>query len=129
MEDEDAKSVLSSTASGVGSSVNHTQNLAMTEEQKLLATAKNRRIVCMRVLFVIFWLASASLVSWAVYSFVSDDQNQDFKESFQVQASKVVDRFLMSMENDLAALATISTSITSFAASTGANFPNVTLRE
>jgi hypothetical protein len=125
MLEEDTKSVVSSTSGG--SDTRNNNNLAQSEEAKLLASTKNNRIVCLRVLFVIFWLVSASLLSYAVYKFISDDQVEEFHQGFQVQATKVLDRFLESMESDLGALDTLSTSITSFAMATGATFPNVTL--
>jgi hypothetical protein len=128
MQEDETKSVVASTA-GRSDTHNSNANLAQSEEAKLLAQTKNNRIICLRVLIAIIGFVSASLLSYAVYQFIRNDQVEEFQQRFQIEAFKVLDRFLESMERDLVALDSLSTSITSFAVATGATFPNVTLRK
>jgi hypothetical protein len=124
-DEEDIHSVVSSTASS-----NKDMNQASTQiNENQLARNETKTISYLRFFVFGFLLVTAVLVSVSVYLITHRDQEQDFETQFDAQAIRILERFHEGVEGKLGAMDAMATSITSFALSTGATFPNVTIRK
>jgi hypothetical protein len=77
------------------------------------------------VFFVL--LATAILVSVAVYAIIKNGQAEDFKNAFAADSTKVLESFNKAVERRLEAIDALSVSITTYAEDSGSTFPNVTV--
>jgi hypothetical protein len=124
-DSEDIHSVVSSTAPS-----NKDINQASTQNnENQLARNETKTISYLRFFVFGLLLVTAVLVSVGVYLLSRRDQEQDFQAQFEAQAIRILERFHHAVEGKLGALDAMATSITSLALSTGATFPNVTIRK
>jgi hypothetical protein len=124
-DEEDIHSVVSSTFT-----TSKELNLASRQgNEHQLAGKETKKIAYLRFFVAGFLLLTAALVSVAVYMFTRDDQEQDFETQFESQAIRILERFHGAVESKLGAMDALATSVTSFALSSGASFPNVTIRK
>ncbi|CAB9505094.1 Receptor-type guanylate cyclase gcy [Seminavis robusta] len=103
-----------------------TKNL-QKEERETLARRESQAVGCIRIVVYLVVLMVAISVSLVVYFYTKSDQQQDFETQFAAFAAKVAESFYDSVERKMGAIATFSTTITSYAVNTGATFPNITV--
>lgn len=70
---------------------------------------------------------AASLFAAGVYLFTRGEETRDFQDHFQSSAKLLIDSFHESVENQIGAVSSLSTTITSIARSTNQHFPFVTI--
>jgi ABC-type Fe3+ transport system permease subunit len=124
-DEEDIHSVVSSVPTA-SKEFNQASNQG-NEHQ--LAGKETKNIAYLRFVVAGFLVLIAVSVSVGVYLFTRNDQEQDFETQFEAQAMRMLERFHEAVESKLDAMDALATSITSFALSTGATFPNVTIRK
>jgi hypothetical protein len=130
-DEEDIHSVVSSTPT---TSKEFNQASKQGNEHQL-AGKETKKIVYLRFVVAGFLFVTAVLVSVGVYMYTRNDQEQDFETQFEAQAIRILERFHEAVESKLGAMDALATSVTSFAPfapfalSTGATFPNVTIRK
>jgi class 3 adenylate cyclase len=124
-EHSDEVQSLSSFA-GVNANADN-ENADKILERKTLASKENAAVFWVRGAVFLVLLGTAALVSSIVYLYTSNDQTQDFESAFEAHATKILESFYETVERKLEAVDSLSVTITSYAKSTGATFPNVTL--
>jgi hypothetical protein len=92
-----------------------------------LAHAETRVVNCLRVAVFLVLILTGALMCTGVYLYTSHGEQDDFRTAFQNSAHQVVESFHDSVQRNLGAVASLSSSVTSFAASTNATFPFVTM--
>ena len=99
---------------------------AVEQERSTLGVKETRAILCLRwiVLLTLFMFG----VSFALTLFyvVKEKQEQDFIDQFGFYRDQVTEKFNRQLERKLDSLDTLSTDMTSFAKSSGSEFPFVT---
>ena len=101
---------------------NHT-TAAMT---KKLGKKETTGITCLRIVHGIVLLSTTLLCSIATYHFSRRDEIKQFQLEFESSSTKILDEFHDIFERKLAAIDGMSNTMTSYALSTNAKFPNVT---
>lgn len=96
----------------------------MTES---LARKETRVVNVLRVAVLFVLISTAALVSAVVYRYTKNEEHENFVTNFEQSATQVVESFHGVVERNMAAIATLSTSITSYAKHTNASFPFVTV--
>jgi len=111
----------------------------VTEESMAMARKETRAIVVLRIAVMLVLLVATALVSSGIYWYTRKEEVGNFTTSFQGSAKQVVESFVDAVERQLGAAASLSTSITSYAAlqqqlqqqqensTTSTGFPFVTL--
>ncbi|CAB9528667.1 respiration control sensor protein ArcB [Seminavis robusta] len=94
---------------------------------KSLAKRETRVVTILRVAYATVLLSIATLVCVTVYLYTRNEEEQEFQERFEDAANLVIDSFHTLVEHNLAAVAAMSTSITSYAIQTNQEFPFVTV--
>jgi class 3 adenylate cyclase len=125
-EHSDEAESLSSFPGG-DDNVNNTTNADKILERKTLASKENRAVFWVRGAVFLVLLGTAALVSTIVCMYTKNDQVQDFESAFEGHATRIQESFYDTIERKLEAVDALSVTITSYAKSTGATFPNVTL--
>jgi hypothetical protein len=126
--EEDIHSVVSSST-GPSSIKDNKQASSTQINENQLARNETKTISYLRFFVFGFLLVTAILVSVGIYLITRRDQEQDFETQFEAQAIRILERFHQAVEGKLGAMDAMATSITSFSLSTGATFPNVTIRK
>jgi len=109
-----------------GGGGNGRRNLRV-EQQKILNMNENRRITGARLAVFGFLLLSALAVSLAVFFYIRRMERQEFDDTFDAQAVRILELFHQSVAERLQAIDALSTMITLYALNTGSKFPNVTI--
>ncbi|CAB9505095.1 natriuretic peptide receptor 2 [Seminavis robusta] len=128
-DDEDYNQDVESVAySNAGTNVTDfgTKNL-QKEERETLAKKESQAVSIIRIVVYLVVILVAVTVSLLIYFYTKNDQQQDFEVGFAAYAMKVTESFYDSVERKIGAIHSMSTQITSYAVSTGASFPNVTI--
>ena len=99
---------------------------AAAEERKTLAKNETRAVSALRVFVLFVLFLTAVLVSLAVFYYTRDVEEDEFDARFKSIADSVMNSFHDAVERKLGAMDTVSTTLTSYALSTGAKFPFVT---
>jgi len=94
-------------------------NLAMAARSDL-----TRAVQFLRAAVVIVLLVSAAAVSAGVYQVMRHEEQEDFETNFRQSALQLVEAFHEGLEQNLGAVASMSTAITSYALTTRANNEN-----
>ena len=97
---------------------------ALTES---LARKETRVVNVLRVAVLFALVSTAALISAVVYRYTKSEEHENFVTNFEQSATQVVESFHGVVERNMAAIATLSTSITSYAKNTNASFPFVTV--
>jgi class 3 adenylate cyclase len=97
------------------------------KDEPALAKNENRAVNIIRVLMVFVLVGVAVAVSYSAYHITSDSEDELFETTFKDQAAKVKETFEANADRRMAALASFSQTITSYAVSSGSVFPQVTL--
>lgn len=115
---------------GVQDETNASENPSNTRETKErpLARTETRAVRRLRV-FILAILSLAVLASVGVYYFTADQEEEDFKAGFENQGLKVMRGFQDDSFRKLQALDSLSTSFTSYALATQAEWPFVTVQD
>ena len=92
-----------------------------------LARKETRVVNILRLAVLCVLVSTAALVSSVVYSYTRNEEHENFVTNFEQSATQVVDSFHGVVERNLAAISSLSTSITSYAKATNASFPFVTV--
>lgn len=92
-----------------------------------LARKQTRVVYILRVCVVGVLIGTAAVVSTGVYLYTRNQEENAFADNFKDSANQVVDSFHGAIERNMAAVASLSNSITSFALESKADFPFVTL--
>jgi hypothetical protein len=116
-----------SSFAGENANADNNTNADKILERKTLASKENAAVFWVRGAVFLVLLGTAALVSSIVYLYTRNDQVQDFENAFEAHATKIVESFYETVERKLEAIDALSVTITSYAKSTGATFPNVTL--
>jgi class 3 adenylate cyclase len=116
-----------SIASGDDCVADHAETETRQLERTTLARKENTAVKWMGGAVFVVLLATALLVSSAVYATTKNGQSQDFKNAFAADSTKVLESFNKAVERRLEAIDALSVSITASAEETGSTFPNVTL--
>ena len=85
------------------------------EERKTLARRETQAVGYTRILVYLVVLITAISVSLVVYFYTKRDQQEDFETQFAAYAAKVAESFYDAVERKVGAVATFSTTITSYA--------------
>ena len=96
-------------------------------ERKTLAKKENRAVFWLRILVIVVLLTTTALVVTFVYKDMSGSQQESFEAAFESDSLKVLDSFHRSVRRMMDSSDSLSTFYTSYALSSGSNFPNVTL--
>ena len=97
---------------------------ALTES---LARKETRVVNILRVAVLVVLVSTAALVSAVVYQYTKNEEHENFVTNFEQSAAQVVESFHGVVERNMAAIATLSTTITSYAKNTNSSFPFVTV--
>jgi class 3 adenylate cyclase len=124
--DSDEGESLASFATG-SANADNTANADKVLERKTLASKENTAVFWVRCAVFLVLLGTAALVSTIVCLYTKNDQVQDFESAFEAHATRIQESFYETIERKLEAVDALSVTITSYAKSTGATFPNVTL--
>jgi signal transduction histidine kinase len=92
-----------------------------------LATLETRAVNILRVLVMVFLIATASLVCTCVYIFTREGETKHFELEYEDNTVRIIKAFHDSVEQKLGAINTLSTQMTSYALYTNKTFPFVTL--
>ena len=99
------------------------------ERKELAGTGNNKAVGYLRLAVYIVVVVTALLVCILVYVIAKKDEQTNFEDNFAAFADKLVESFNNEVEVRIGAINSLSTAITTFALSSGATFPNVTVRK
>ncbi|KAL3905490.1 MAG: hypothetical protein SGARI_004432, partial [Bacillariaceae sp.] len=100
---------------------------AAKEREELARLGETQWIQVLRVVTLLVLMLTAGLLAWAVYAFGRNSQQSSFSNEYEAHANQVMESFHAGVGRQLAAFDALSASITGYALTTGATFPNVTL--
>lgn len=92
-----------------------------------MARSETRVVNILRVTVLLVLMSTAVLVSAVVYRYTRNEEHQNFVASYDQSALQVIDSFHEVVQRNMAAIASLSTSITSYAKDTNVTFPFVTV--
>jgi class 3 adenylate cyclase len=96
-------------------------------ERMTLGRKESRAVSVLRVIVIAVIAFAAVVVSTCVYLYTRNVEEETFETQFAAYSNRIVESFHDSIEDNLGATDALSVLITSFALSTGATFPNVTV--
>jgi class 3 adenylate cyclase len=126
-DDRNFDNEVESVASGDEGVADHAETETRQLERTTLARKENAAVKWMGGAVFVVLLATALLVSSAVYVTTKHGQAEDFKSAFAADSTKVLESFNKAVERRLEAIDALSVSITASAEETGSTFPNVTV--
>jgi hypothetical protein len=96
-------------------------------ERMTLGRKESRAVSVLRVIVIAVIASAAIIVSSCVFIYTRNDEEESFETQFAAHSNRIVESFHDSIEANLGAIDALSVLTTSFALSTGATFPNVTI--
>lgn len=101
--------------------------VSINELSRTLAKKETKAIAFLRVAVILVLIVTAILWAYGAYHYTRNNEKKSFTSHFKESANQVVRAFHESMENNIGAVAAMSSTITSFAMKTNATFPFVTV--
>jgi class 3 adenylate cyclase len=92
-----------------------------------IAHRETRYVTYLRLGLLLTLFVAASIVCTTVYLFVSGGENDEFEKAFDAYSTKLTETFQSIADRRLGAIASFSTTITSFALATNSSWPFVTV--
>ena len=100
---------------------------AAMQERMTLAVKETRAIFCLRLVVLLTLMVIGVSFALALFYHTKAAQEQEFEEQFGFYRDQVFEKFNRNIERKLNALDSLSTDMTSYAKSSGSEFPFVTV--
>ena len=104
-----------------------TKQRAAKQERSTLAVKETQAIFCLRLVVLLTLMTIGVSFALALFFHTNAAQQQEFEEQFGFYRDQVIEKFTRNIERKLNALDSLSTDFTSYAKSSGTEFPFVTV--
>jgi hypothetical protein len=107
---------------------NHKNNQECCEtDYETLARKETKVVNALRGLVLVLLLVMSTLTSVGVYLYTSNEEKQDFEVGYKANAERIIESFHNAVVQQLGAMNSMATAITSHALDTNQTFPFVTI--